>query len=46
MKKKMLCFVLAIVVCLGMLAGCGADNADKKDDASQQEVQSDKTDDA
>ncbi len=45
MKKKMLCFVLAIVVCLGMLAGCGADNADKKDDASQQEVQSDKTDD-
>lgn len=45
MRKKMLCLVLAIVVCLGMLAGCGAGDADKKEDTSQQEVQNDKADD-
>ncbi len=45
MKKKMLCLVLAVVVCLGTLAGCGAGDADKKEDTSQQEVQNDKADD-
>jgi len=44
MKKKVLCLLMAAMLCMGMMVGCGSGGDDKKDDAKQ-EVQDDKTDD-
>lgn len=36
MKKKVLCLLMAAMLCMGMMVGCGSGGDDKKDDAKQE----------